>query len=213
MKTLFKAAALAGVALTGMTVAAPAVTAQSRTSVAVADVEGAVTKSAAFTTAIAQMQTTYAAQIKVVQDRASQLQADAQPQVNAYNAAAQAPGATEASVRPAAEALQRKQTSAQQEIARINQPVLLARAFIEEQIVAQLDAAIKAAMTARKVDLLIQPGAVLAREPYVDITDAVVAELNRRVPSVGVVPPAGYQPGQQGQQQQQPPAATQPQGR
>lgn len=213
MKTLIKAAALASVALTGMTVATPVAMAQSRTSVAVADVEGAVTKSAAFTTAMTQMQTTYAAQIKAVQDRATQLQADAQPAVDAYNAAAKAPGATDASIRPAAEALQRKQTAAQQEIGRLNQPVLLARSYVEEQIVAQLDAAIKAAMTAKKVDLLIQPGAVLAREPYVDITDAVVAELNRRVPTVGIVPPAGYQPGQQGQQGQQQPAATQPQGR
>lgn len=212
MKTFFKAAALASVALSGMTVATPAAMAQSRTAVAVADVEGAVTKSAAFTTAMTQMQTTYAAQIKAVQDRAAQLQADAKPQVDAYNAATQVPGATEASVRPAAEALQRKQAAAQQEIGRLNQPVLLARAYVEEQIVAQLDAAIKAAMTAKKVDLLVQPNAVLAREPYVDITDAVVAELNRRVPAVGIVPPAGYQPGQTQQQQQQP-VATQPQGR
>ncbi|TXC68817.1 OmpH family outer membrane protein [Sphingorhabdus soli] len=215
MKTLFKAAALASVTLAGMTVAAPAVMAQSRTSIAVADYEGAVTKSAAFTTAMTQMQTTYAAQIKAVQDRAAQLQADAQPAVDAYNAAAKAPGATDASIRPAAEALQRKQTAAQQEIGRLNQPILLARAYVEDQIVVQLDAAVKAAMTAKKVDLLIQPQAVLAREPYVDITDAVVAELNRRVPSVGIVPPAGYEPGklQKDAQQRQAPAAAQPQGR
>jgi Skp family chaperone for outer membrane proteins len=210
MKTLFKAAALASVTLAGLTVAAPAAIAQSRTSVATADYEAAVVKSTAFTTAMTQMQTTYAAQIKAVQDRAAQLQAEAKPAVDAYNTAAKAPGATDASVRPAAEALQRKQTAAQQELARLNQPVMLARAFVEEQILAQLDAAVKAAMTAKKVDLLIQPQAVLAREPYVDITDAVVAELNRRVPSVGIVPPAGYQPGQQAQQQ---PAAAQPQGR
>ncbi len=91
---------------------------------------------------------------------------------------------------------------------------MLARAFVEDQIVMQLDAAVKAAMTAKKVDLLIQPQAVLAREPYVDITDAVVAELNRRVPSVGIVPPAGYEPGKlQKDAQQQAPAAAQPQGR
>ena len=45
--------------------------------------------------------------------------------------------------------------------------------------------------------------AVLARETNVDITDAVVTELNRILPSVTITPPAGYQPGQLVQQRNQ----------
>ena len=61
----------------------------------------------------------------------------------------------------------------------------------------------KAAMTAKKVDLLLQPDAVLARENNVDLTDAVVVELNKILPSVTITPPAGYQPGQLVQQRNQ----------
>src|SRR3546814_2314106 len=58
-------------------------------------------------------------------------------------------------------------------------------------------------MTAKKVDLLLNPDAVLARENNVDITDAVVTELNRILPNVSTAVPAGYQPGQLVQQRNQ----------
>jgi hypothetical protein len=83
-----------------------------------------------------------------------------------------------------------------------------------------MNEAIRAAMTAKKIDLLLQPEAVLARENNVDITDAVVVELNRVLPNVTITPPAGYQPGQLVQQRNQQaataaqqPAATQPASR
>src|SRR3546814_3156017 len=66
-----------------------------------------------------------------------------------------------------------------------------------------MNEAIKAAMAAKKVDLLVSPEAVLARENNVDISDAVVTELNRILPSVSTAPPAGYQPGQLVQQRNQ----------
>ena len=58
--------------------------------------------------------------------------------------------------------------------------------------------AIKAAMVAKKVNLVLNPQATISYQPSVDITDAVVAELNRTVPLVGITPPAGWQPGGQG---------------
>ena len=70
----------------------------------------------------------------------------------------------------------------------------------------KLEAAVKAAMKVKNVDLVLAPQAVIAREPYVDITDAIVLELNKLVPSVSITPPAGWEPGK-ANQQQQPPAA------
>src|SRR3546814_10512836 len=70
----------------------------------------------------------------------------------------------------------------------------LAIAYVEDQISVRMNEAIKAAMAAKKVDLLVSPEAVLARENNVDISDAVVTELNRILPSVSTAPPAGYQP-------------------
>ena len=45
-------------------------------------------------------------------------------------------------------------------------------------------------------DLVLVPDATVSYGPGVDITSAVTAELNALVPSVGIVPPAGWQPGQ-----------------
>src|SRR3546814_3775176 len=89
------------------------------------------------------------------------------------------------------------------ELGRMGGPVERALAYVEDQISVRMNEAVKAAMTARKIDLLLQPDAVLARENNVDITDAVVAELNKILPNVTITPPAGYKPGQLVQQHNQ----------
>lgn len=211
-KTILKSAALA-IATTSVSavMTAPAA-AQSRTSIAVANYEAAVVKSQAYRTAVNQMKTTYKADIDATTARATALQAEIKPLVDAYNAAVQQPGATQQTVQPQAQALQAKRTSGQRELQRLQQRVTLATAYVEEQVGKQLNAAIRTTMNAKKIDLVLQPQAIVAREPYVDITDAIVLELNKLVPSASITPPAGWQPGQ-AQQQAQQPAAPQPTGR
>jgi len=216
-KILLKSAALAVATVsTTAIVAAPAV-AQSRTSVAVANYEAAVVQSQAYQVAVNQMKTTYKADIDATNARAASLQTEIKPLVDAYNAAVQQPGATQQTVQPQAQALQQKRTAGQRELQQLQRRVTLATAYVEEQVGKQLNAAIRTAMTAKKVDLVLQPQAVVAREPYVDITADIVTELNKLVPSASITPPAGWQPGQQNQQAAQPaaaqPAAAQPSGR
>ena len=52
----------------------------------------------------------------------------------------------------------------------------------------------------RGVTVLLKPAAALVVQPTADITAAITAELDATVPSVSITPPAGWQPGQQGQQ-------------
>ena len=205
-KMILKSAAVAVVAMTAPALMSVPAMAQSKTSIAMANYEAAVGKSQAFTVAMTQMQTTYKSDIDAVNARAAALQTEIKPLVDAYNAAVQQPGATQQSVQPQAQALQAKQQSGQQEIARLRQRISLATSYVEEQIAMKLEAAIKATMKAKNVDLVLSPQAVVAREPYVDITDAIVLELNKLIPSASITPPAGWQPGQ-ANQQQQPPAA------
>lgn len=211
-KTVLKSAALALATVSMPAMMASPAAAQSRTSIAVANYEAAVVQSQAYQTAVEQMKTTYKADIDATNARATALQTEIKPLVDAYNAAVQQPGATPQSVQPQAQALQTKRQSGQQELARLQQRVTLATAYVEEQVAAKLNDAIKAAMKAQKVDLVLQPQAVVAREPYVDITAAIVTQLNAMVPSASITPPAGWQPGQ-AQQQAQQPAAAQPSGR
>jgi hypothetical protein len=86
--------------------------------------------------------------------------------------------------------------------------VQLARQFVIEQIAAKLEDGLKNVMTKNKVDLLLKEGAAEAYQPSVDLTAALVTELNTLVPTVGIVPPAGWRPA--GQQQQGAPAAAAP---
>ncbi len=212
-KTLLKSAALAIATLSVPAMVASPAAAQSRTSIAVANYEAAVVRAQAYQTAVEQMKTTYKADIDATNARATALQTEIKPLVDAYNAAVQQPGATQATVQPQAQALQAKRQSGQQELARLQQRVTLATGYVEEQVGMKLNDAIKAAMKAKNVDLVLQPQAVIAREPYVDITDAIVTELNKLVPSASITPPAGWKPGQAQQQAQQPAATQQPSGR
>lgn len=205
-KLVLKSAAVAIVAMTAPVLMSAPAMAQSKTSIAVANYEAAIARSQAYTVAMTQMQTTYKTDIDAIKARAVALQAEIKPLVDAYNAAVQQPGATPQSVQPQAQALQTKQQSGEQELARLRQRVSLATAYVEEQIAMKLETAIKAAMKAKNVDMVLSPQSVIAREPYVDITEAIVLELNKLVPSASITPPAGWEPGQT-DQQQQPPAA------
>ena len=195
MKTIFKAALLAAAPVA---IAIPvAAQAQAVDGIAVADIQGAVQKSAAFITAMNQMKTTYATQITTFETRSKALQAEIAPLVTAFQAAQKA-NTPQATLQTQYNAIQQKQQAAQAELQRLSAPIARAQGYVEEQIGAKLDGAIKAAMVAKKVNLVLNPQATISYQPNVDITDAVVAELNRTVPTVGITPPAGWQPGGQG---------------
>ena len=194
MKMIFKAALLAAAPILATSGVAHA---QAVSGIAVADIQGAVQRSAAFTTAMTQMKTTYAAPISTFEARSKALQAEIAPLVTAFQAAQKA-NTAQATLPTQYTAIQRKQQSAQTELQTLSAPIARAQAYVEEQIGAKLDGAIKAAMVARKVNLVLSPQATISYQPTVDITDAVISELNRSVPTVSITPPAGWQPNAQG---------------
>jgi Skp family chaperone for outer membrane proteins len=202
MKKIFAASALAIATLSVSPLFAVPAAAQAK-AVAVADVRVAAARSNAFTVASQQIETTHKATIDQQQSRGQTLQAEINVLIAKYNEEAKKTPQNQAALQTAAKAVQDKQQTARAELERIGAPVDLAIAYVEDQISVRMNEAIKAAMAAKKVDLLLQPDAVLARENNVDITDAVVAELNRVLPNVSITPPAGYQPGQLVQQRNQ----------
>ncbi|MEH3046847.1 OmpH family outer membrane protein [Sphingomonas adhaesiva] len=178
--------------------------------VAVADPEAAVANSKAWATARTQIQTTYKAQIDQANARRQAISNELQPLVTAYQTAAAAPGATEASLRTQATAIQTREQAGNAELQRLTAPASRAQAYALEQISAKLPDAVNAAVRAKSVSLLLRPNAALFAQPTADITAAITAELDRTVPSVGITPPANWQPGQQGQQGAAAPAAAAP---
>lgn len=199
--TNFLKAALLGTAAIAMPalIAAPA-QAQNRNAtaapvVATADVDAAVQQSAAFTTAVTQMQTTYAPQIAARNTRAQALQTELTTLQQAAVAEQNRQPRNEQAFQTAVTAFQNRQNAAQQELRTLSQPIDLAIAYVREQITLRLQEAVTAATTARRIDVLLTNEGVIYRSPNADITSVIVTELNRLVPTVQIVPPQGYEPG------------------
>ncbi|MGP1282380.1 MAG: OmpH family outer membrane protein [Parasphingopyxis sp.] len=207
-KTLF-----AGLLLALPMVAATPAHAQAR-GVGVVSVDAAIQQTTAYQAAATQIQSTYAAQIQQAQTRATALEAELRPLQQAAQAAQQANPETAG---PSIEAFNTRQQAAQQELATIRRPVLLATQYVREQIAVHFNEALTAAMSASNVDLVLEPNAVatLAPNSTANITSAVTTQLNTRVPSVQAIPPAGWNPGDtlRAAQQAAQPAPSQPEGR
>lgn len=200
MKTIIKAAALVLAPMTAIALTAVPAAAQSKLGIAVADLQRAVGTSAAYTVARTQMQTTYKPQIDAFNTRKTAIDADLKTKGDAIQKALTAAGNKPTpAIETQYQAFQQSQQSAQAELQRMGQPIALANAYVEEQITAKLSDALKAAMAKAKVDLVLAPDATVSYQPTVDITAAVVTEINALVPSVSITPPAGWQPGRQGQ--------------
>lgn len=209
MKMIIKALALGLAPMTAIALTAAPAAAQSKTGIAVADLQRAVGTSAAYTTARTQMQTTYKAQIDAFNARKTTIDADLKTKGDAIQAALRAAGNKPTpAIETQYQQFQQSQQTAQAELQRLGQPIGLANAYVEEQITAKLSDALKAAMAKAKVDLVLSPEATVSYQPTVDITQSVITELNALVPSVGITPPAGWQPG--GRQGQAAPAAAAP---
>ncbi|TCP72268.1 OmpH family outer membrane protein [Sphingomonas sp. PP-CE-1G-424] len=216
-KTLLLAAALVAPAAMTATAADAQVS-----GIAVADAQGAIANSKAWNAARAQIETTYKAQLDQAETRRQAVARELQPLVTAFQAAQRAPGASEASLRPQAQAIQTRENAANQELARLTQPAQRAQQYAIEQIQAKLSDAVTAAVRAKNVSLLLRPEAALFAQPTADITSAITTELDRLVPTVSTAVPANWQPNQNGQQQGAAPASapaaatgkrTTPQGR
>ncbi|MEQ1509429.1 MAG: OmpH family outer membrane protein [Sphingopyxis sp.] len=163
--------------------------------VATADIDGAVQQSAAFAAAATQIQTTYAAQISNRTVRAQALQAELTTLRTAAIAEQQRTPQNAAALQAAITAFQTRQQAAEQELQTLSQPIDLAVAYVREQITLKLTDAVRAATTARRVDMLLNSEAIVWRADSADLTPAIVTELNRLVQNVAIVPPEGYQPG------------------
>ena len=183
-------------------------------SVAYSDVQQILAQSQAARTADQQMRVTYKATYDQIESRSRVLQAELNAMVVKFQAD-QKTNPNNPALQTQARAIQEKQRAAQEELAKLSDPIERVNAYVLEQIEPKLDAAVSAAMAKKKVALLVQRNVVIKNTPGTDLTPDILAELNVLVPSVSITPPADWQPGQQQGQRPAAPAANQqqPQGR
>ncbi len=192
------ACAILIVSAQGVSAAAPAPAAtppvQMIPGLAIANIDAIVGNSNAFKRAVEQRRTAYKSQIDAAEARRKQINAQIQPLVEKFNRERQAAAADQASLQQQAQAIQQLQQSGQQELQRMLAPVGLSEAYVDEQIRATLDPAIKAAMAKKGVSFVVTPQNVLAFNDAYNLSPDILAELNALLPSAQVTPPAGWEP-------------------
>lgn len=177
------------------TVALPA-HAQVEGRMATVDVSRTIIGTTAFQTAYEQVTTTYASQNELrrtkVQERQTLLTTfdkNGDKQVDDAELAAKQNSADFT-----------KLQTLEQEIQGLANQIDGARVYAVEQIIMQYSAALQEVVTKDQIKLVIDPSTLLYAPPEADISQKVTAALNTRVPAVGVVPPAGWQPSREGVQ-------------
>lgn len=179
-------------------------TSASAQTVAVADPQAAITNTKAFTNAVNQIKTTYKAQLDQSAARRAAVQKEIEPLALALDAdkngqvSQQELEAAQAAKRPEIAAIQQKQAAVQQEIGRLEAPAARAQQYAAEQVAQKYDAALQSVVAKRNVQIIVRPEAVMFAQPTTDLTPVITAELDTLVPSVGITPPANWQPGQAG---------------
>jgi Skp family chaperone for outer membrane proteins len=226
--TIFsKLLAPAGVAMCAL--AALPAAAQVDGRVATVDISRAVLGTTAFQTAYEQVNTTYAQQNELRRTKAQERQTLLQ--TFDKNGDKQVDDA-ELAAKQATPDFAKLQTL-EAEIQGLSNQIDAARIYAVEQVITQYGAALTEVTTQQQIKLVIDPSTLLFAVPEADITQQITTSLNAKVPSVGIVPPQGWQPAresvqlyqeiqqrlvtaqmlQQRQQQQQQPAQQAPVGR
>ncbi len=172
--------------------------------VAVADPQAAIANTKAFGAAVAQIKTTYKAQL----DQSAARRAAVQKEIEALALALdtdkngqvsqQELEAAQAAKRPEIAAIQQKQAAVQQEVGRLEAPAARAQQYAAEQIALKYESALQAVVAKRSVQLIVRPDAVIFAQPAADLTPVITTELDTLVPSVSTTPPANWRPGQGG---------------
>ena len=220
MNTLSKSL-LALAAPAAVMAAAPA-SAQMVKGLAVANPTAIVALSNAYKVAEQQRPVTYKPQIDQANARKAAIENQLRPLVTRLQTDARAATPNQASIQQQYAQIQQIEQSGQNEINNILQPVALSRAYVVEQIGDKLEQATRQAMARQRVDILIDASAVINAPETYNLNQAILNELNAILPTAQLVPPAGWVPRaqreQQAAQQQQPAAPTtqppaQPSGR
>ena len=218
MKMLSKSLLTLSLALAGSALAAAPAAAQMVKGLAVANPTAIVALSNAYKVAEQQRPVTYKPQIDQANARKTAIENQLRPLETKLQADARAANPNQASLQQQYAQIQQISQAGQNEINTILQPIALSRAYVVEQIGDRLEQATRQAMTRQRIDILIDSSAVINAPETYNLNQAILTELNAILPSAQLVPPAGWLPRAQREQQaaaaaQQQPAATQPASR
>ena len=192
-------ALFAGAAIAALGASAPLLAQASK----VATINGAeaIFRAGALPTAMQQIETKYAAQIKTANDRQAQLQTqlkplydaldtnkDGQLDENEQRAAVQAQ-------RPQIKQIQEAENAAGSAIDQAMRPVQLAQVYLFDQLSQRYNAALDNQVRTKQIGLIVPANQAIRQAPGTDLTAAVRTEIDK---PLTIDPPANWQPTQAG---------------
>lgn len=197
MKHLLAAAGLAAATLLPATASAQSFP---DTKVGVVDVNRVATTCTACVTALQALEQ----QAQAVRARETQLGQPLQQTAQAIQAEVNALNGAEpsADLQQRVQAFQQQQQAAAQEIQQRSATVQRNRNYILQQISQAIEPAYQQVVARRGVHLIVPTESTLAHQPAVDLTNDVLAEVNRTLTSINVNAPAPQQPAAQQTPQQ-----------
>jgi Skp family chaperone for outer membrane proteins len=159
-----------------------------------ANPQAVVASSAAYKSAAIQLPVTYKAQLDQVNIRRNQIAAQLKPLYDKFEADQKAAKPVQAALEAQAAQIQQLEQAAQRELQQIAEPVNVAQQYVLEQISDKLSAATQAAMTKRKITLVVDAQHVLKADTVYNLNQDILNELNTLISTALLVPPAGWQP-------------------
>lgn len=193
MKTFSKAALLAGL-LTIVATAPALADGPVISGLGWVSVDAIKVNSNAWKVAEQQRPVTYKAQLDQANTRAKAIQAQLAPLGQKFDRDRAAPTPNQTLLQTEYNQMQQLQQAGEAEINRIVAPLQLSRAYVEEQVNAQLQKAINQAAAKRKLSMLVRAETLAFADPAYNMNQAVLDELNVLIPSAQLVPPAGWEP-------------------
>ncbi|MEO9635013.1 MAG: OmpH family outer membrane protein [Parasphingorhabdus sp.] len=192
--------------------------------IATANPTVAIARAKAFSTAYAQIGTQYKSFFDQIETRNKTLNG-LRAQLDTDNNKQLTQEELDAAVRAKNPVLQTIQTE-EAEIQKLQTPAIKAQMFAVESIFREYSNAQQQVVADKKIGVILNPDAFLYAPEAANVTNAITAALDKRVPSVSITPPADWQPQRatvslhqqlqqllvasarsQAAQQQQPPAA------
>lgn len=194
MTNLFKARLVAGIALSGLALAAIPAAAQVN-GLATADSAVAIASSQPLQTGYQQVATTFAVERQTLDQQ--QQQRNALAQTLDTDGDGQLSEAEAAVANDPDNATVQQIQALEQLIAQTQNPIQRARIYVIEQIALQYNAAVQQVVADNAIQMIITPEALAYAPQEADVTTLIAAALSTRVPSVSSAPPANWQPQQQ----------------
>ena len=168
--------------------------------IAYANPTSVVGNSKAFASANEQISTQYKASFEQIVQRRQAMQKELEPLLAQLdtnkdkNITDEEIKAAQTAKSPVLDKVKALQTTAEADIGRLSNPASRAELFAIESILRQFEAAQLRVVTARKIAVVLQPDVIMYAPDSADISSAIVAELDKTLPTVSIAPPADWQP-------------------